>query len=72
MTANANDFESASARRVEQDFTREQRLDCTVQREILRQRETASKSLVLWMGHESIRALRSGDPMAGYKKIATI
>lgn len=61
-------FGSASAKQIGQDFTREQRRDFTVRREILWESETASKSVVLRKEHEFIKELRSNDPAIGYNR----
>jgi hypothetical protein len=49
-------------------FTREQRADFTIRKEILWESETASHSEVTRMEIDFIRALRSNDPAVGYNK----
>jgi hypothetical protein len=68
MTDNIRYFGSASAKHIAQDFTREQRRDFTVRREILWGSETATKSDLLRKEHEFIKELRSNDPAIGYNR----
>jgi hypothetical protein len=68
LTDDIRYFGSASAKHIGQDFTREQRRDFTVQREILWESETASKSEVLRKEKEFIIELRSNDPAIGYNR----
>jgi len=51
---------------VARDFTRKQRRDFTVSRQILWESATASKSEVLQKETEYIIALRANDPKVGY------
>jgi len=67
-TDTLNYFGSADSRLIEQDFTREQRRDFTIRKEILWESETASHSEVTQMEINFIRALRSNDPAIGYNK----
>ena len=53
---------------LEQDFTREQRRDFTIRREILWESDTASDTEVNAKEVEYIHALRSNDPAVGYNR----
>ncbi len=68
MTDDIRYFGSASGKHIENDFTREERRDFTVRREIIWESETASKSDVLRKEHEFIKELRSSDPAIGYNR----
>ena len=68
LTDDIRYFGSASAKHIGQDFTREQRRDFTVRREILWESDTASKSEVLRKEQEFIKELRSNDPAIGYNR----
>ena len=61
-------FGSANGRLIEADFTREQRRDFTIRREILWESETASDSEVGLKEIEFIRSFRSNDPAVGYNR----
>ena len=52
----------------EQDFTREQRRDFTIRKEILWESETALQPEVTRVEVEFIRALRANDPTVGYNR----
>ncbi len=67
-TDSINYFGSASSRLVESDFTREQRRDFTVRREILWESDTATPAEVSQKEVELIRAHRSNDPAVGYNQ----
>jgi hypothetical protein len=67
-TDTLNYFGSADSRLIEQDFTREQRRDLTIRKEILWESETASRSEVTKAEIDFIRALRANDPAIGYNK----
>jgi len=64
LTDSINYFGSAIAR----DFTREQRRDFTIRREILWESESASDTDVSRKEVEFIRAHRSNDPVVGYNQ----
>ena len=64
-TDNINYFGSASNDLIAHDFTREQRRDFTIRREILWESETATWSAVTAKEVEFILALRSNDPAIG-------
>lgn len=68
LTDTLNYFGSAHSRLIEQDFTREQRRDFTIRKEILWESETASNSEVSRMEVEYINALRSNHPSIGYNR----
>jgi hypothetical protein len=65
-TDSINYFGCASSELIARDFTREQRRDFTIRREILWESESASHSEVSQKEAEFIRALRSNDPAVGY------
>ena len=68
LTDSINYFGSADSRLIERDFSREQRRDFTIRKEILWESETASDSEVNAKEVEFIRALRSNDPDIGYNR----
>jgi hypothetical protein len=68
LTDSINYFGSARGALIEKDFTREQRRDFVIQREILWESETASDSEVNQKEIECIRAHRSNDPAIGYNR----
>jgi hypothetical protein len=59
---------SADSRLIEPDFTREERRDFTIRKEILWESDDASRSEVTLCEIEFIRSLRSNDPAVGYNK----
>jgi hypothetical protein len=68
LTDSINYFGSADGRIIARDFTREQRRDFTVRREILWESETATDKEVRRKEVELIRVFRSNDPAAGYNR----
>jgi hypothetical protein len=68
LTGSINYFGSASSALIAKDFTREQRRDFTVRKEILWESESASDSEVSRKEVEFIRKLRSNDPAIGYNQ----
>jgi hypothetical protein len=68
LTDSINYFGSADSKLVERDFTREQRRDFTIRREILWESETASDAEVSQKEIELIRSHRSNDPAIGYNQ----
>jgi hypothetical protein len=66
LTDSINYFGSANSRIIERDFTREQRRDFTIRREILWESEVASDSEVNVKELEFITSLRSNDRAIGY------
>ena len=61
-------FGSPDGSLIEKDFTREQRRDFSVRKEILWESETASDNEVAQKEVEYIRAFRSNDPAVGYNR----
>ena len=61
-------FGSADSRLIERDFSREERRDFAIRKEILWESETASDSDVSAKEVEFIRVLRSNDPNIGYNQ----
>ena len=68
LTDSINYFGSAASAIIAQDFTREQRRDFTVRREILWESESASDAEVNEKEMELIRTRRSNDPAVGYNR----
>lgn len=69
LTDNINYFGSASPALIAADFTREQRRDFTIRREILWESDTAPDSEVNQKEVEYILALGSNDPAKGYNRL---
>jgi hypothetical protein len=61
-------FGSPSSSLIERDFTRDERRDFTVRKEILWESDSAPDTEVNRMEVEFIRALRSNDPAIGYNR----
>ncbi|PSQ95932.1 MAG: hypothetical protein BRD55_09605 [Bacteroidetes bacterium SW_9_63_38] len=68
LTDSINYFGSASNELIEQDFTREERRDFTIRKEILWESETASDKEVRRKEKEYIREYQSNDPEIGYNQ----
>ena len=68
LTDTINYFGSADSKLIEADFTREQRRDFTIRREVLWESESASDQDVSLKEVELIRELRSNDPEIGYNR----
>jgi hypothetical protein len=68
LTDSINYFGSAASSRIAQDFSREQRRDFTIRREILWESESASDAEINAKEVELIRALRANDPAVGYNQ----
>jgi hypothetical protein len=68
LTDCINYFGSADSRLIERDFSREQRRDFTIRREILWESDTAPDNEVSAREIEFIRVLRSNDPDIGYNR----
>ena len=68
LTDSINYFGSASSAIIAGEFTREQRRDFTIRREILWESETASDSEVSIKEKEFIETLKSNDPAIGYNR----
>jgi hypothetical protein len=68
LTDSVNYFGSAASKVIEKDFSREQRRDFTIRKEILWESNTASETEVRMKELEYIRSLRSNDPAVGYNQ----
>lgn len=68
LTDNINYFGSADDSLIAKDFTREQRMDFTIQRHVLWESETASDSEVNKKEVDFIRSLQSNNPAIGYNQ----
>jgi len=68
LTDSINYFGSADNSLIEKDFTRDQRRDFTIRREILWESGTASKNDTLRKEHEFIKLYKSNDPKIGYNQ----
>jgi hypothetical protein len=69
VTDSINYFGSASSALIAKDFTREQRRDFTIRREILWESDAASRAEVNRMEREFIQSFRSNDPAIGYNRL---
>jgi hypothetical protein len=67
-TDSINYFGSANSDLIARDFTRDQRKDFTVRREILWEAETATQAEVTAKEAELIVKLRANDPAVGYNR----
>ena len=68
LTDTLNYFGSVDSHLIEEDFSREERRDFTIRKEILWESETASDSEVSYKEIEYIISLRSNDPAVGYNR----
>jgi hypothetical protein len=68
LTDSINYFSSADSGLIERDFSREQRRDFTIRKEIIWESDAASDSEVSAKEVELIRILRSNDPDIGYNR----
>ena len=68
LTDSINYFGSADSALIAMDFTREERRDFTINKEILWESESATDSEVRQKEVEFIQALRSNDPAIGYNR----
>ncbi len=68
LTDSINYFGSANSRLIEKDFTREQRRDFAIRKEILWESETASNQEVNTKEVEYILLFRANDPNIGYNQ----
>ena len=68
LTDSINYFGSADSDLIAADFTREQRRDFTIWKEILWESQTALDSEVSLKEAEFIRAMKSNDPAIGYNR----
>lgn len=68
LTDSLNYFGSADSRLIEKDYTREQRRDFTIRKEIIWESETANDQEVNQKEIELINLYRSNDPTIGYNQ----
>lgn len=68
VTDNINYFGSADSKLIAQDFTREQRRDFTIRKEIIWESETATAAEVNRVELDFIVKLRSNNPEIGYNR----
>ena len=68
LTDDISYFGSANLKAIEKDFTRKQRRDFTVRRQILWESATAPDREVRRRENEYIVALKSNDPAIGYNR----
>ena len=68
LTDSINYFGSASSALIAADFTREQRRDFTIRREILWESQTASDGEVSQKEVDLIRQYHSNEPAIGYNR----
>ncbi len=68
LTDSINYFGSADSKTIGRDFTREQRRDFTIRKEILWESETATDEEVNKKEIELINYFRSNDPSIGYNQ----
>jgi hypothetical protein len=68
VTDSINYFGSANSKIIAADFTREQRRDFTIRRELLWESETATNSEVNIKEVEYIKTFRSNVPAIGYNQ----
>ena len=72
LTDSINYFGSADSNLIQKDFTREQRRDFTIRKEIIWESENATKSEVIKKEMEFIKSLKSNDPNIGYNQFPKI
>src|ERR1700728_2902031 len=68
VTDSANYFGSASSALIAADFTREQRRDFTIRKEIVWESDTATNAEISKKELEYILQFRSNDPDVGYNR----
>lgn len=68
FTDSINYFGSASSKLIEKDFTREERRDFTIRREILWESETAADKEINLKEVKYIKDYKSNDPDIGYNQ----
>ena len=68
LTDSINYFGSANSKVIEKDFTREERRDFNITKEILWESEDATKSQVNEKELEYIKKFRSNNPDVGYNR----
>lgn len=69
LTDSINYFGSADSKLIEKDFSREQRRNFIIKREILWESEDASDKEVNQKEVEFIRQYKSNDPIVGYNQL---
>jgi hypothetical protein len=67
-TDSINYFGSADSKLIEKDFSREQKRDFTIRKELLWESESASDEEVNKMEIEFINKFRSNNPVIGYNR----
>ncbi len=67
-TDSINYFGSADSNLIAKDFTREQRRDFTIRKEILWESETATRAELTAKEIEFTSSLRANDPAVGYNQ----
>jgi len=68
LTDSIGYFGSPSSHSIAADFTREQRKDFTIRKEILWESETATEAEVRRLEIQYIKSLRANDPAIGYNQ----
>jgi hypothetical protein len=68
LTDSLNYFGSSNSKLIEQDFTREQRKDMTIRKEILWEEENVTDQEVNKREIEFIKQFKSNDPEIGYNQ----
>lgn len=68
LTDDINYFGSANKNLIEKDFTRDQRRNFAIRKEIIWESETASEEEVNQKEIEFIKLFRSNDPTIGYNR----
>lgn len=68
LTDSINYFGSADSSLIQKDFTREQRRNFTIRKEIIWESENATKSEVIKKEMELIKSFKSNDPKIGYNQ----
>jgi hypothetical protein len=68
LTDTLNYFGSANSKLIEEDFSRDQRKDFTIRKEILWESATASDAEISKVEVDYIRSLGSNDPLVGYNR----
>lgn len=68
LTDSINYFGSASSKLIAEDFTREQRMDFTIRKEILWESDSATDKEVSKKEVEYISTYQSNNPLIGYNQ----
>ncbi len=72
LTDSINYFGSADSSLIEEDFTRKQRRDFTIRKEIIWESEKATKKELIKKEFEFIKLFKSNDPNIGYNQTPKI